>query len=257
MNKDGGAYSIVFDFPDFDGGVGRLPIGITEGSDGKLYGTTRNYFGSVWKLNKDGSGANALWDFSPTGGDVSNPSTGLIEGTNGRLYGGGYSMNKDGSDYALGANPANISFIQGSDGSLYGALPFGGALDGGTVFSVNQDGSAFVSLRDFDAGTFGSVTPPHSPVYVFEASDQKLYGICGAGGGTYEDKQGSVFCINRDGSGYTNVLVFADIDGPASSPNGRLIEGSDGRLYGTTGAAGYPGYQTIFGVNKDGSGFAI
>ena len=79
MNKDGSGYTVLRAFSD-TGSDGQNPVGLMEGSDGALYGTTspggipnpspysRSGLGTVFKLNKDGSGYSVLRAFSAAGG---------------------------------------------------------------------------------------------------------------------------------------------------------------------------------------------
>src|SRR4051794_39107214 len=76
---------------------------------------------------------------------------------------------------------------------------------------------------------------------VIEGEDGRLYGTTSAGG-SYSN--GTVFTIERDGSGYRALHSFATPpDG--TSPTG-VIEGSDGRLYGTTFLGGASNLGTIY-----------
>src|SRR2546426_1176722 len=60
---------------------------------------------------------------------------------------------------------------------------------------------------------------------------------------------GTVFKLNRDGSGYQILYDFSS--GGGWWPDAALVQGSDGALYGTT----YGG--VVFKLNKDGSSYEI
>src|SRR5437773_6138364 len=49
---------------------------------------------------------------------------------------------------------------------------------------------------------------------------------------------GSLFRLNKDGSGYAILHRFASSAGDGRNPSGELIEGTDGALYGVTSSGG-------------------
>jgi uncharacterized repeat protein (TIGR03803 family) len=87
-----------------------------------------------------------------------------------------------------------------------------------------------------------------------EGSDGALYGMTTfvASGGDF----GSIFKVNKDGSGFT-VLHNFEGGQDGAGPNG-LMRGRDGVLYGTTGGANTdtPG-GTVFKIHEDGSGYEV
>src|SRR5438034_8294025 len=115
-----------------------------------------------------------------------------------------------------------------------------------TVFRLNKDGSGYTVLRGNIDGEFY-----HSAV-LLEGSDGALYGTTQVGGNGFEFPAGpgTVFKLNKDGSGYMVLRVFTGKDGDGAKPEAHLIEGSDGALYGTTSA-------TVFKLNKDGNGYSV
>jgi len=250
-----------------DGAQPQSPL--IEGKDGALYGTTfvggSTSNGVVFKLNKDGSGHTLLHHFGSTAGDGRKPMAGLLEASDGLLYGtttiGGtnglgtiFKMNGDGSGYVIvrsftltgsdGRNP-RAELVEGSNGVLYGTTDEGGSGNTGTVFAINKDGSNYRILRHFGPGTSTDGSSPAAPL--LEGSDGVLYGTTVTGGG---EAVGSVFKLNKDGSGYTKLHTF---NGSVVNPYAGLIEGSDKALYGT--AAGGPG--GVFKLNKDGTGYRV
>src|SRR5262249_14341820 len=52
---------------------------------------------------------------------------------------------------------------------------------------------------------------------------------------------------------YQQLKSFGSLQ-PASSPHGRVIQGTDGALYGTTLL---PGFGRVFRMNSDGTGFTV
>ena len=264
--KDGSDFAVLKSFTcAIDDSCGST-AGLIEGSDGNLYGTNQgggvSNEGTVFKIAKDGSGFALLKSFDCGTTDGCVPSDSLIEGSDGNLYGtnqlGGasnegtvFKIARDGSVFTLvkyfGCDAADgclplAGLIEGNDGNLYGTTQHGGASDGGTVYKIAKDGSAFTLLKSFDCGSGDGCNPTAA---LIEGSDGDLYG-------TTQFDKGTVFKISKDGSVFTVLKTFAcQADGCRPAPG--LLEGSDGNLYGMTQLAG----GAVFKLAKDGSGFAV
>ena len=197
-----------------------------------------------------------------------NPRAELIQGTDGALYGtaehGGYGiagtvfkLNPDGTGLTVlwnftnptdGGSPT-AGLIQGTDGALYGVAYRGGSSDAGTVFKLNPDGTGFTVLKTLvpsatGANPFGSL---------IQGTDGALYGTASYGGSS---NAGTLFKLNTDGTGFT-VLKYFDNGADGGYPYTRLIQGTDGALYGTASQGGTSGAGTVFKMNTDGTGFAV
>src|SRR5260221_402881 len=192
--------------------------------------------------------------YSFTGGsDGGVPYAGLILSGN-TLYGttavGGSSSN--GTVFAVntdGSGFTNLySFTGGNDGgaptaglilsgnTLYGTTTAGGSSGNGTVFAVNTDGSGFTNLYRFTGGNDG-----RAPAAGLILSGNILYGTTTAGGSS---GKGTVFAVNTDGSGFTNLYRFTG-GNDGGAPNAGLILSSN-TLYGTTAVGGSLGNGTVF-----------
>jgi uncharacterized repeat protein (TIGR03803 family) len=88
-----------------------------------------------------------------------------------------------------------------------------------------------------------------------EATDHMLYGTTYGGGST--NSGGTVYRINKDGTGYQVILAFAAVGPDGRHPCGALVELADGSLYGTTERGGTNDLGTLFRVNKDVSGYGV
>jgi uncharacterized repeat protein (TIGR03803 family) len=232
-----------------------------------LYGTTTgggtNGDGTVFKINTDGSDYTVLKDFDASS-DGGWPESGLVlSGTT--LYGtaswGGaasgngtvFKLNNDGSGFAVLKDFTNSSDGTGpnaglilSGGTLYGTTIEGGSSGYGTVFKLNNDGSAFAVLKDFTNWTDGANC--WSGLLL---SNTTLFGTASAGGNY---GYGAVFSLETDGSDFTVITSFAGGDG--TQPGGNLLLVVT-NFYGTTRSGGASGNGTIFKVNLDGSGYAV
>src|SRR5262249_14247799 len=123
--------------------------------------------------------------------------------------------------------------------------------DNGTIFSLNKDGTDFVVLRSF-ADTGGDGAQPNSGVKI--GSDGALYGTTARGGSA---DRGTVFTLNKDGSNYAVLHSFTGTAGDGEQPVGRLVEGTDGALYGATFSGGDSGRGTVFRLTRDGKAYRV
>ena len=248
--------------------------GLTQGTDGALYGTTAgSTFGqwasardTVFRLTTDGASFSILTRLGSVGGSY--PEAALIQGLDGAFYGttwgGGevgdfgtvFTVSADGSSYSVlhsfdgsqGAHPY-ASLVQGTDGALYGTTAEGGASPYGLgiVFKINPDGSSFTDLHDFGGpdGAFPYAT-------LVQGVDGALYGTTAGGGARF---YGTVFKLNPDGSAFQVLHDFDFAHG--AYPYAGVIQGSDGNLYGTTGGDNKGKASTVFKLAADGSNFAV
>ena len=274
MNKDGSGSTILHFF-----GVsptnGLSPWGgVIQGSDGRLYGATRRGgttdSGTVFRINTNGTGFTIVRSFTTNANDGAYPLNSVIEGSDGRLYGRTLSgsttndtaifgLNKDGSGYAvlhifnssLTDSDSYSGLVQGSDGRLYGTTFDEGALTNGSVFSLNKDGTDFQTLHSFE-DTLADGGFPYGTVH--EGSDGALYGTTSEGG---PDDFGTLYKVNRDGTGYRVLRYFSATNNEGYLPVAPPVEGPGGLLYGTTYYGGTADAGTIYRVAKDGSGFAF
>jgi uncharacterized repeat protein (TIGR03803 family) len=239
-----------------------------------LYGTTvyggNSGFGAVFAITTDGTGFTVLHSFTEADGLY--PYAGLclsgntLYGTTdyGANYGSDgtvFKVNTDGTGYTVlyqftggdGANPVAGLVLSGS--TLYGTAVGGSGSSGfGTVFKVNTDGTGFTNLHSFTAGPNNDGAGPAAGLVL---SGSTLYGTA-AGGGSRDE--GTVFKLDTDGTGFTNLHSFGtppppsytNIDGATSYAN-LLFVGNT--LYGTASKGGDSGNGTVFALNPDGTGF--
>src|SRR5208283_3096392 len=171
---------------------GTAPVGLIQGADGKLYGTT---------ASGGSGGCGTIFRISTSG--VLTTLAGF-NGTN-------------------GLQPVG-QLVQGTNGTFYGATTYGGTNGGyGTVFQVTTNG-VLTSLASITNDGRGGYYPSAGLV---QGTNGLLYGPTYYGGtnGGY----GAIFVVNT--SGALNTLVsFGGING--SYPAAALIQGADGSLYG-------------------------
>src|SRR6266478_3613600 len=208
-----------------------------------LYGTAEDGGssgrGTLFAFNPDGTGFTNLYSFTATSGS-----------------GGDYGTNSD------GAGPSADLITNASGTTLYGTAFGGGSSGHGTVFAVNTNGTGFTNLHSFTAtsgsgGYYGTNSEGAIPNGLV-LSNNILYGTASQGGGS---GYGTVFAVNTDGTGFTNLHNFTAVslapvygtNSDGAYPNGVIL--SNNTLYGTAYAGGSLAYGTVFAVNTDGSGF--
>lgn len=238
----------------FDGTNGSGPVGtLTEGRDGNFYGVTygggNEDWGTVFKVTPQGV-LSTLYHFDFTHG--AQPYAGLILASDGNFYGttysggawgGGtvYKMTPQGTFtvvYNLGGQAydptAPISaLVQGNDGSLYGTTPDGGSTNNyGSIFKLTPTG-AFSILHAF-SGPDGYT--PVGPLV--QGTDGNYWGVT-----AYNTTgQGTIFKITPTGS-LATVHVFDGADGALPQT---VIQGTDGKFYGSTNLGGNSSVGTLF-----------
>jgi uncharacterized repeat protein (TIGR03803 family) len=224
---------------DNGAGIGSQVVTSTYmGNAGSLLGQ-----GTLMSVNKDGTNAASYYDFKGFPGDGSYPFyTTPFHATDGKLYGttfiGGSSnwgsvYSYDFSNcsefvvYNSGPGPsggsaaefANVNEL--SDGKLYFPETYGGSSNLGAIYRMDKDGSNRELVHDFKY----NIAP--QPAYSISASAQAL----------------------------TEGLATAHYDG--AYPYGFVVEGADGKIYGSTFAGGAMNWGSWWRCNKDGSGYEV
>lgn len=173
-----GKLSVLYSFcaqPKCSDGA-RPYVGVTQGSDGNLYGTTYSGgvsdLGTVFKLTP-GPKLSVLHSFCAAGcSDGQSPYASLIRGIDGNFYGstsaggsesrgtifeitpGGTLTTLHDFDYTHGSFP-EAALLESTNGTFYGTSQNGGTYFWGTVFSLATGLGPFVSFVN-SAGRVGS-----------------------------------------------------------------------------------------------------
>lgn len=221
LKTDGANYTAtnIHNFGNVPDGYG--PDGVTRAPNGLLYGINQNGGsaggGTLFKMNTDGSYFAVIKDFN--GNDGQSPFGQLLAASDGRLYG-----------------ICKRSGINGSSDSL-------------ALYGINTDGSGYALLQ-----TFSSTDYPVVPELA-EGSNGLLFGISGSrfgsAGSTIPIR---LFSINKNGSGFTLLKIFARTEGEG------VLQGLvavAGYLYGIAANAGSLGMGTLFRIKEDGTDFSV
>jgi len=137
--------------------------------------------------------------------------------------------------------------VQGLDGNLYGTSYAGGTNSHGTIFRISTGGT-LKTLYTFcpQAGCPDGSNPDGGLVL---GTDGNFYGTTHQGG----VGSGTVFKITPGGA-FTLLYQFCSLADCADGelPAGELVQGRDGRFYGTTEGGGSDGNGTVFTLTTAG-----
>src|SRR5947207_3415386 len=141
-----------------------------------------------------------------------------------------------------GASPNSGLILSGS--MLYGTAYSGGNAGQGTIFKIATNGTGFTALHSFAGGGDGA-----NPNAGLVLQSNTLYGTTVYRG---TSSAGTVFKVNENGTGFTNVFSFAGAEGGANPLGGVIILSNI--LYGTA-CHSSPGAGTAFALTTHGAGF--
>ncbi|HTA82106.1 MAG TPA: choice-of-anchor tandem repeat GloVer-containing protein [Bacteroidia bacterium] len=212
--------------------------------------------GNIFKCIPSTKSYSSVTEFNSSTGAA--PFGSLIQGSDGNMYG----MTRDGghADYGTifkctasgslttiayfndsnGATPYG-DLIMGSDGNLYGMTTYGGGYGYGTIFQCTP------------SGTINNLVVFYGPNGMYpngnliQGKDGNLYGMASYGGDSGDS--GVIFKCTTSGI-YTVLDTFKSTNG--GNPNGSLIQGIDGNLYGMTMYGGTADSGTIFKCTTEG-----
>lgn len=159
------------------------------------------------------------------------------------------------------SNPVG-NLVTGADGALYGVASPATAITGGVIYRTTLDGSDVRTLYQLKSDD--AISPGGGLVL---ASDGLLYGTTRFGQASQTASAGAIFRIATDGTGFQIIHRFANItslsqdaysiNADGAFPEGELVEGADGYLYGTARSGGPNGTGTIFKISRDGASFQL
>ena len=135
--------------------------------------------------------------------------------------------------------------------TLYGMAEDGGAHGYGCVFSLNRDGSNYKVLYSFsDTGSVAGKCSGEYPYGSLTYVNGKFYGCTYEGGFNGE---GTIFRINKDGSGYKDLWDFSNLTGDYPYYGALTVYGN--KFFGQTYSGGLNGYGAVFSIDTNGAGY--
>ena len=268
IKKDGTAFAVHH---HFTAATGIYPTAKLIYFDGRLFGTTLqggNFNnGVLYTINPNGSGYRVLHHFEP--GDYSGtalPGANITISSNGRIFGAFgqfyaelylnhrlFKVDTSGQDFETFFNVdqrehgnSNLEVLLLNDDSIFLTTTEMGRHDGGVLSACDTMGSASTLYQ------FGYSANGFRPDNLMKASDGKLYGTASIGGTA---GNGIIFSMNADGTTFTKLHEFTDAEG--YQPSGKLLEASDGKLYGACRHGGANGLGSLYRIDKNGNNFTI
>lgn len=232
------------------------------GMDGGLYGTGNyggtNFDGVVYRVNQNGQNYTVLHSFPVDATDGMNPQSSLIQGPDGTLYGTTYDggTNSNGTVFRMSTNGGGFMVLhhfpafandgaspygalaQGPDGTLYGTTYGGTTNYGGSVFKMSTNGGAYVVIHVF---TYSDGGYPYGNLGW--AGDGLLMGTTLRGG---DSGNGTVFTIDTNGNNLVTLHSFVGAPLDGSLPQGGVVSGNDGGIYGATTTGGSLDYGSVY-----------
>jgi len=264
LNTDGTGFTNLHHFTATSRD-GATPAAGLVLSGNTLYGTGSK--SGVFKINTDGTGFTNLYSlFGSMAGLTLSGNTlfGTTEFGVTSGFGTVFKLSTDGTGFTnlhnfVGAGDgfAPVAGLILSGNTLYGTALGGGSSGGGTVFAVNTDGMGFTTLHSFVGSSDGAF--PQAGLIL---SSNTLYGTASSGGSSGPETlgAGTVFKVNTDGTGFTNIYSFTATDATThtnsdgANPLAKLTL-SGNTLYGTASKGGSSSNGTVFAVNIDGTSF--
>lgn len=251
-------YKIVYTF-ETTGPYGPY-ANVVQGVDGNLYGTTAyggtKGQGTVYRLTADGK-FTTIYSFCSlvNCADGASPNAPLMLGTDGNFYGttlfGGTGTVYCGSGCGMvfkvtpkgvlttlhdfctvypcddGGGPVS-GLVQGADSNFYGVAPdYGGNYLQGTAYKISPSGT-FTTLYAFCQQT-GCTDGQGPRAPLIQGTNGQFYGSTAQGGA---NGYGEIFEIASTPGTPTILHSFDSTDG--SEPSSRLLQASNGELYGMT-----------------------
>lgn len=245
--------------------IGYYPAFLMQASNGKIYGTTVsggvNNRGTLYEYDLITNTCTHLFDFSqafgysPAGALFETPSGSLI----GATYNGGFNDSGVIYEYDLaldtcykrfdftgsnGMNPSG-SLVSASGSKLLGLTSYGGVNGNGVLYEY--DYNTYSCTKFFDFSPLNGKIPRSS---LMKAQNGKYYGVTYQGG---ISNDGVFFEYDYQTNIFQKILDFSGLNG--EFPNGPLISGNNGKLYGTTTQGGRTGYGILFEYNMNSNSF--
>ena len=233
-------------------------------SNGKLYGSTSyggtNLTGTIYEYDPVSSVYSIKANIDVIGLEYGVGD--LVEVTAGKLYGttSGGGANGYGGIFeydvatatltkkfdfskALGYQGNTSSFILGSDGSLYGQMPFGGLFDDGAIYKFQTTTSTYTKVHDF-----GEAEKVYLPKSFVETSSGRLFGVSASGGA---NNQGTLFEYDFITDRVIKKVDFGSV--VTGEQPYLLLEASNGKLYGRSkrGAVGDRGVLFEYDIDTE------
>ncbi len=252
-------YTDLFDLTQATGSGPGTPNLLAQGQDANLYSTMPSSFpGEGTTVVAPPSGGVVTVTHYFAGTDGFSPMSGLTLGIDGNFYGSTYlpSGSVDGEVFQVTPG-GTVNVLYGFGNLTDGGYPWAPPImaSDGNLYGVTQ-GTTPVAYKIVVATKTYSVLanlPAASIAPLIAATDGNLYGTTAKGGNF---NQGTVFQLTK--KGVLKILYsFGATSTDGLNPSGPVMQGADGKLYGTTYWGGTPGQGTVYSLTTSGGSYKI
>jgi uncharacterized repeat protein (TIGR03803 family) len=255
INGDGSGFTNIYQFLNSTGATPRGKFSLFN-NNGKLYGTTFNgginNYGVLFSFDTLTNTYSDLWEFNDTiiGRE---PNNNLLLANDGRFYGSCVGINNHNNTifcFDPSANSITVvdtnwvietNFMQASNNLLY-AVAGGGVNNAGILISLDITTSIIDTIFSYPVNT--NIPTDVITLYnaLLQASNGLLYGMAKT---TYNGiSPGYLYSYDLTTNTFANLFSFHDTLG--ESPNGSLIQATNGLIYGLTSYGGDSSKGTMF-----------
>ena len=248
-------YTDLYDLTQATGSAPGFPNLLAQGQDASLYSTMSSSFpGDGTTVAAPTSGGVLTVTHYFDGADGFGPQSGLTLGMDGNFYGTTsiFSANKSGEVFMVtpsGTVTVLYGFANATDGGFPWAPPIQAA--DGNVYGVTQATTPVAYKITMPAATYSVLAnlpgPSLAPLIV--GTDGNFYGTT-IRGGTFND--GTVFQLTKKG-GLKIIYNFGSIANDGVTPDGPVMQGADGKFYGTTYWGGANSLGTVYQLTPAGA----
>lgn len=240
----------LYDFNCNTGGCNPVDYGyLTQGKDGNLYGTAAGPTnGSIFMVTPTSPASYTdLYFFDGT--TAASPTAALTLATDGNFYG----TTQAGGTSNLGVvyrftPPSTLKVLYNFTSSYPASAPV--QAKDGNLYGITSGGQPYkVTLPKGTVTTFSTTAPNQVYAPLLLASDGNLYGTT-RGGGT--SGVGTVFRMTTGGA-FKILHDFTGTTPDGATPQGPVVQASNGLFYGTTESGGTNDFGVLFEVSATGA----